>query len=137
MLGPLNEKRQQLEKLKKVKQFLRDLEDEKMWIEERLPSASSKNYGRNMQELQMLQRKHRTLQQEVEAHQPHFQSVCDTGIELIMSGHPQAAEFENQLGEVQDLWDKLLKKMEERRQRLEQAEVAQQVGDLDCNATAC
>jgi len=125
MLGPLNDKRMQLEKLKKVKQFIRDLEDEKIWIDEHMPSASSTNYGKNMQELQMLQRKHRSLQQEVEAHQPHYQSVCDTGVELITSGHPQASEFEEKLGEVQDLWEKLQKELAYRQQRLEQAEVAQ------------
>ena len=127
MLGPLNEKRRQLEKLKQVKQFLRDLEDEKIWINERLPLASSTNYGKNMQDVQLLQRKHRSLLQEVEAHQPHYQDVCDTGIQLITGGHPQAAEFEELLGEVQDLWDKLQAALADRQKRLEQSEVAQQV----------
>lgn len=48
MLEPLQIRRSKLEKVKTVHQFQRDLDDEKIWIHERMPQATSTNYGSTM-----------------------------------------------------------------------------------------
>ena len=45
MLEPLTVRRTALEKAKLVHQFQRDVEDENMWIDEKLQQAASTNYG--------------------------------------------------------------------------------------------
>lgn len=54
---PLVKRREQLEKVKFIHQFVRDVEDEKLWIEEKMPQASSSNYGNSLLSVQLLEKK--------------------------------------------------------------------------------
>lgn len=54
---PLLQRRAQLEKVKRIHQFQRDIEDEKMWIEEKMPLATSNNYGNSLLSVQLLMKK--------------------------------------------------------------------------------
>ena len=67
MLEPLMDRRAKLERTKRLHQFLRDIEDEKMWIAEKLPQAQSTSYGNSLLSVQMLQKKNKSLQNEVES----------------------------------------------------------------------
>ncbi len=53
MLEPLQQRRSQLERAKCIQQFLRDIEDEKMWIEEKMPQAESTDYGNSLMGVQV------------------------------------------------------------------------------------
>ena len=50
-------RRDQLEKVKYIHQFVRDVEDEKLWIGERLPQATSTNFGNSLLSVQLLEKK--------------------------------------------------------------------------------
>ena len=54
---PLLKRRDQLEKVKYIHQFVRDVEDEKLWIEERMPQATSPNFGNSLLSVQLLEKK--------------------------------------------------------------------------------
>lgn len=45
--APLLERQRQLEKKKEALQFRRDVEEEKLWVSEKMPQATSKDYGKN------------------------------------------------------------------------------------------
>jgi len=68
MLEPLMDRRAKLERTKRLHQFLRDVEDEKLWIAEKLPAAQSTAYGTSLLGVQMLQKKNKSLQNEVKTH---------------------------------------------------------------------
>ena len=127
MLEPLEQRRNQLEKAKRVHQFMRDVEDERIWIEEKMPQATSTDYGNSLMSVQMLQKKNKSLRQEIDGHEPHIQSVLQVGRELIDEEHPQSQEFEGYIDELTQKWEELLRCVEERRRRLELSQVAQQV----------
>lgn len=55
--GPLERRRAQLEKVKRIHQFYRDVEDEKIWIEEKMPLATSSSYGNSLTTVQLLIKK--------------------------------------------------------------------------------
>jgi hypothetical protein len=55
--APLQNRRAQLEKKKFAYQFLRDVEDEKLWILERLPLARSGDLGDSLFNCHALQKK--------------------------------------------------------------------------------
>lgn len=55
--APLQARRAQLEKKKFAYQFLRDVEDEKLWILERLPLARSADLGDSLFNCHALQKK--------------------------------------------------------------------------------
>ena len=127
VLEPLDARRKMLEKAKRVHQFTLDVMNEKIWIQEKMPSATSTDYGKSLLSVQMLQKKNRTLHSEIDGHQPHFQNVIDTGRELVEQGHPQSDDFQMSIDELITMWDDLIQAVEIRRQRLELSEVAQQV----------
>ena len=127
VFAPLQERRLALEKVKRVHQFLRDIEDEKSWIKDRLPQAKSTEYGNSLLAVQNLLKKNQSLRNEIDGHEPHLQSVCNVGREMIDEGHPQSEEFQRSIDELMALWDELIMAQEARRDRLHLSEVAQQV----------
>lgn len=57
--APLQERKKELDRKKRGKQFLRDIEDELLWINEKLPLARDPNYGETLNEVQLKQKKFR------------------------------------------------------------------------------
>ena len=51
-------------------QFLRDVEDENLWIQDRKPIAEDKNVGNSLQSVQTLQKKNQSLATEIDNHEP-------------------------------------------------------------------
>ena len=127
MLEPLQQRRAKLERAKLLQQFLRNLQDEKLWIAEKMPQATSTNYGNTLLGVQMLQRRNKSLHNEIDSHEPHIIQVLDIGRSLIDEGHPQAEEFQTNIDELEKAWQVLLEAVEHRRRMLELSEVAQQV----------
>jgi spectrin beta len=54
---PLIKRREQLEKVKRIHQFVRDVEDEKLWISEKMPLTTSNNFGNSLLSVQLLTKK--------------------------------------------------------------------------------
>jgi len=121
------DRRAKLERTKRLHQFLRDIEDEKMWIAEKLPQAQSTAYGNSLLSVQMLQKKNKSLQNEVESHEPRMISVVDLGLSMIEEGHPQSDEFQKLIEDLQERWAELLAAVQARKDRLELSELTQQV----------
>lgn len=51
-------------------QFLRDVEDETLWIQDRKPIAEDPNVGNSLQSVQNLQKKNQSLATEIDNHEP-------------------------------------------------------------------
>lgn len=131
MMEPLKIRRVHLDKAKTVHQFLRDVDDERIWISERLPQAQSTDYGNSLLSVQMLQKKNKALKNDVDGHYPHFDEVIRTGRNLVEEEHPQSEEFQKYIDELLEKWDELQQSTEDRKHRLALSEVAQQV-DVFC-----
>ena len=50
-------RRSALDKVKRIHQFMRDVEDEKLWIADLLPRATATNYGNSLLSVQLLIKK--------------------------------------------------------------------------------
>uniref|UniRef100_A0A8C2CTL6 Spectrin beta chain n=1 Tax=Cyprinus carpio TaxID=7962 RepID=A0A8C2CTL6_CYPCA len=68
LLTPLAERRGKLEAAKAVHQFFRDLADEILWVNERLPMAMSEEHGNNLQTVQLLLKKNQVKGSPEEEH---------------------------------------------------------------------
>ncbi|KAJ8372951.1 hypothetical protein AAFF_G00272750 [Aldrovandia affinis] len=81
--GPLGQRRQQLLASKEAHQFNRDVEDELLWVKERMPLATSTDHGRDLPSVQLLIKKNQTLQKEIQGHQPRIDDIqaqrCSVG----------------------------------------------------------
>uniref|UniRef100_A0A673CPL4 Spectrin beta chain n=1 Tax=Sphaeramia orbicularis TaxID=375764 RepID=A0A673CPL4_9TELE len=130
LLTPLARRKGKLEAAKAVHQFYRDLADELLWIEERMPLAMSQEHGHNLQTVQMLLKKNQTLQKEIEGHQPRVDEVLERGrrMEAAASaeGRPEAERIADHLRELEEAWARMQDEMVKRRERLNGSNMAQQ-----------
>merc|ERR1719239_637644 len=73
--APLLERQGELAKKKEAFQFRRDIEDEKLWIAEKMPSATSTEYGNSLYTVLMLSKKLQSLSTEVDNRERRIQIV--------------------------------------------------------------
>jgi len=102
--APLEERKNKLLKKKEAYQFRRNVEDEMMWLAEKMPLASSTNYGDSLFSVQTLLKKNHQLANEVDNREPRIKNISDDGLKLIKERHPDSAEFQ-QL--IDGLWAEL------------------------------
>ncbi|XP_048218660.1 spectrin beta chain, erythrocytic [Perognathus longimembris pacificus] len=126
LLEPLGKRKKQLELSKAKLQISRDLEDETLWVEERLPLAQSADYGTNLQTVQLFMKKNQTLQNEILGHAPRVEDVLQRGKQLVEAAEIDCEDMEERLGHLQGSWDTLREAAAGRLQRLRDAHEAQQ-----------
>uniref|UniRef100_A0AAY4BMI1 Spectrin beta chain n=1 Tax=Denticeps clupeoides TaxID=299321 RepID=A0AAY4BMI1_9TELE len=123
---PLRQRRRNLMASREIHQFNRDVEDEILWVEERLPLATSTDHGHNLQTVQLLIKKNQTLHKEIQGHQPRYDDIFDRRQGILKAGGPTAAVIQQRLTDLQRLWGLIKEETEKRRGRLEEAHKAQQ-----------
>uniref|UniRef100_A0A671MMD0 Spectrin beta chain n=1 Tax=Sinocyclocheilus anshuiensis TaxID=1608454 RepID=A0A671MMD0_9TELE len=128
LLTPLAQRRGKLEAAKAVHQFFRDLADEILWVNERLPMAMSEEHGNNLQTVQLLLKKNQSLQKEIDGHQPRIDEVLERGRRMVAAaeGSPEEEHMSEEMKKLQDVWAKLQDEMVKRRARLYGSNEAQQ-----------
>ncbi|CAH0387321.1 unnamed protein product [Bemisia tabaci] len=124
--APLLERQKLLEKKKEAFQFRRDVEDEKLWIQEKMPLATSTEYGNSLYNVNMLKKKNQSLSNEIENHVPRINAVCRNGQKLVDEGHEDKEEFMELINQLHSLWQELRDAVEHRASQLLQSEKAQQ-----------
>uniref|UniRef100_A0A672SWV5 Spectrin beta chain n=1 Tax=Sinocyclocheilus grahami TaxID=75366 RepID=A0A672SWV5_SINGR len=128
LLTPLAQRKGKLEAAKAVHQFFRDLADEILWVNERLPMAMSEEHGNNLQTVQLLLKKNQSLQKEIDGHQPRIDEVLERGRRMVAAaeGSPEEEHMSEEMKNLQDVWAKLQDEMVKRRARLYGSNEAQQ-----------
>ena len=126
IVQPLEEKKKQLQQQKRMFQFLRDCDDELLWIEEKMRQAQSPDVGNSLVQVNMLQRKNDTLQKEVDNHDQRIQQVCLDGEHMIQEGHARTDEFQQLIAALLAQWQNLKQAIDERRRRLDDSQRVQQ-----------
>ena len=111
---------------KQIFQFLRDIEDENIWIEEKMNLVTSEDYGDSLQAVNMLIKKNKTLKGEIETHDQVIQATCEEGRKLIEAGHPDSEQFQRDIDDLREKMEHLKEMLEVRRQKLLISEKAQQ-----------
>ncbi|KAM6393235.1 spectrin beta chain, erythrocytic isoform 1-T2 [Pluvialis apricaria] len=125
LLEPLERRRKELETAKAMYQLGRDLEDETLWVQERLPLARSTEHGTDLPSVQRLAKRNETLQKELAGHAPRLAEVLSRG-EAAVSGAEPSPELETRVQELQGLWETLQAEAAARHRRLREAGEAQQ-----------
>uniref|UniRef100_A0ABI8ASJ2 Spectrin beta chain n=1 Tax=Felis catus TaxID=9685 RepID=A0ABI8ASJ2_FELCA len=117
---PMKERCRRLHASREQHQFHRDVEDEILWVTERLPMASSMEHGKDLPSVQLLMKKNQTLQKEIQGHEPRIADLTERQRTL------GAAAAGPELAELQEMWKRLSHELELRGKRLEEALRAQQ-----------
>uniref|UniRef100_A0A4W4HBR3 Spectrin beta chain n=1 Tax=Electrophorus electricus TaxID=8005 RepID=A0A4W4HBR3_ELEEL len=128
LLTPLAQRKGKLEAAKSIYQFYRDLADEILWVEERLPMAMSLEHGNNLQTVQLLLKKNHSLQKEIEGHQPRVDEVLERGRHMMAAaaGSPEAEHMSEEMKKLEEVWARLQDEMAKRWARLNGSSDAQQ-----------
>ena len=124
--APLDERRRQLERKKAAFQFGRDVEDEKLWIGERLAIARQRQQGENLPDCHRLQKNVQLLSNEIDNHEPWIEKICEDGRTLIEAGHENAPAFELKIDELRQAWKELKDAIKDRQSALAESEKAHQ-----------
>ncbi|KAF6734216.1 Spectrin beta chain, non-erythrocytic 1 [Oryzias melastigma] len=126
LLEPLRLRRHLLVASREVHQFNRDVEDEILWAQERIPVATSTNHGYNLQTVQQLMKKNQTLQKELQGHQPRIDDILERSRSLLQDQASGSEGIHRRLAELQELWGRLREEGQRRHARLQEAHKAQQ-----------
>uniref|UniRef100_H0W5L2 Spectrin alpha chain, erythrocytic 1 n=1 Tax=Cavia porcellus TaxID=10141 RepID=H0W5L2_CAVPO len=103
-------------------QFFRDLDDEESWIEEKLLRVSSQDYGKDLQNVRNLTRKHKRLEGELVAHEPAVQNVLDMAENLKDKVSVGQEEIQERMDRFVEHWEKLKELAKARGLRLEESQ---------------
>ncbi|NWI82995.1 SPTB1 protein, partial [Dryoscopus gambensis] len=125
LLEPLERKRKELETAKAMYQLGRDLEDETLWVQERLSLARSTDHGTDLPSVQRLTKRNETLQKELVGHAPRLGEVLSRG-EAAGGSEEPGPELAAQAQELRALWETLQEEAAARHRRLQEAGEAQQ-----------
>ncbi|XP_009944908.1 PREDICTED: spectrin beta chain, non-erythrocytic 5, partial [Leptosomus discolor] len=115
---PLQERRGSLEASRLQYQFFRDVDEELAWVHEKLPIASSRDYGQSLATVQSLQEKHQNLENEISSRDALTKAVLSTGQKLVRGGHSASRKIMEHLKELEASVETLKAEAQERRQRL-------------------
>ncbi|XP_074765676.1 spectrin beta chain, non-erythrocytic 5 isoform X1 [Athene noctua] len=118
---PLQERRGSLEASRLQYQFFRDVDEELAWVHEKLPMASSRDYGQSLATVQSLQEKHQNLENEISSRDALTKAVLSTGQKLVRGGHSASRKIMEHLKELETSVETLKTEAQERRQRLMQS----------------
>uniref|UniRef100_A0ABM5FN35 Spectrin beta chain, non-erythrocytic 5 n=1 Tax=Pogona vitticeps TaxID=103695 RepID=A0ABM5FN35_9SAUR len=122
---PLQERRGCLEASRLQHQFFQEVNEELTWIREKLPLASSTDYGQSLTTVQSLQEKHQNLENEISSHDALTQAVISTGQKLVKGGHAASRDIMQQVKELEASFETLKGDAQQRRKRLMQSYEAQ------------
>ncbi|KAM9728343.1 spectrin beta chain, non-erythrocytic 4 isoform 1-T2 [Menidia menidia] len=126
LIEPLKERRRILLASKEMHQVAQDLEDEILWIQERLPLASCKDYGNNLQSAQQHVKKNQTLQRELTGRRARIEEVLDRAGIIASLRTPEVDFVREGAGHVRQLWEVLQLETERRSVMLDAALQSQQ-----------
>ncbi|XP_066903176.1 spectrin beta chain, erythrocytic isoform X2 [Halyomorpha halys] len=116
---PARKRREALEESLRFHKFGFELETELGWIREHLPLASSEVLGNNLYQAQALYKKHKKLEAEIEGHQPMIDKTLASGKALIHQSHPETKQVTSLCTGLEDAWNDLKLKAQERSRKLE------------------
>ncbi|XP_048842774.1 spectrin beta chain, non-erythrocytic 1-like isoform X2 [Brienomyrus brachyistius] len=126
LLEPLHKRKNFLMASREIHQFKRDVEDEILWVEERMPLATSRDHGNNLQTVQLLIKKNQTLQKEIQGHQPRCGDIFERSQSVLQGASPNVEVIQQRLVDLRKLWEQMIEETEKRHSRLEEAHMAQQ-----------
>lgn len=91
---PMSIRSDNLEDSQLLHQFLRDADDELQWVAEKEHVLSSNDLGKNLIAVQILQKKHQSLESEISSQEPIISSLAHRGQQMIQNGHFASEEIE-------------------------------------------
>ena len=123
---PVQIRRENLEDSLLLHQFNREVADETIWLEEKLPLAASSHLGNSLSEVQNLIQKHQLLQSEIHSHDKAMKELRDKAEKMIDSNHFAGEDISETIRNLQEGYTRLADLSSLRKLRLNDAVESQQ-----------
>uniref|UniRef100_A0A8C5WV85 PH domain-containing protein n=1 Tax=Laticauda laticaudata TaxID=8630 RepID=A0A8C5WV85_LATLA len=119
LIEPLRERRRILLASKELHQISHDLEEELVWVQDRLPLAILKDRGSNLQSVQQLIKKNQNLRCEVQVHKPRVDELLVRAGSIASIQSPEVDTVRLLWEKLSKLWGVLQEETEQRQQLLD------------------
>jgi len=129
LFEPIASRKAKLAESLQLQQLLRDIEDEETWIREKEPAigtSSSSSRGRDLIGVKNLCQKHQALMAELAGHEPRIRRTCNEAEDMIQRAHFASADVKKRVVALQNKWQLLKDKAQQRKQDLDDQLQAQQ-----------
>ena len=126
LADPALTRRKKLEDALKLQQFFRDVDDEEAWIRDKVPVASSYNYGNSLTSVQNLIKKHAALRAELDGRIKRIHVVEEAAQSLVEDKHYASQEISTRLASLNGAWTELNQAAQQRQEYLDDSLRAQQ-----------
>ena len=129
LFEPIQQRKAKLAESLQLQQLLRDIEDEETWIREKEPAigtSSSSSRGRDLIGVKNLCQKHQALMAELAGHEPRIRKTCNEAEDMIQRAHFASADVKKRVVALQNKWQMLKDKAQQRKQDLDDSLQAQQ-----------
>merc|ERR1719341_1365992 len=123
---PVQIRRENLEDSLLLHQFNREVADETIWLEEKLPLASSSHLGTSLSEVQNLQQKHQMLESEIHSHDKVVNSLINKAEQMVRSNHFALDDIKETIKHLNESYNRLRDLSSLRKLRLNDAVESQQ-----------
>ena len=123
---PVQIRRENLEDSLLLHQFNREVADETIWLEEKLPLAASSHLGSSLSEVQNLIQKHQLLQSEIHSHDKAMKELRGKAEKMIGSNHFASDGISETIRNLQEGYTRLADLSSLRKLRLNDAVESQQ-----------
>ena len=126
LFRPIQDRKRKLADALQLQQLVRDIEDEEAWVREKEPVILTQNYGRDLIGVQNLVKKHQALMIELATHEPRIRRTCNEGEDMIERDHYAANDIKKRIVQLQNKWQTLKDKAQQRKHDLDDSLQAQQ-----------
>ncbi|XP_046912675.2 spectrin alpha chain isoform X2 [Dermatophagoides farinae] len=107
--------------------FFKDINDQNSWINEKKLLQDSDDFGKDLIGVNNLRKKQKRLEADVLTHEPLIRNIIATGQKLMAeTTSPNAPETEQKLEKLENNWQDLKQKLQDRADKLEEALIFQQ-----------
>lgn len=88
-------------------QFIRDVDEELEWLEEKEPTATSEDLGSSLTTVQNLQKKHQALEAELVSREPVISALGARAQQMARSNHFASGEIEKKMQELSQNFERI------------------------------
>lgn len=112
------EKRQKLQDAQKQEHYTREADEVSAWISDREAVASSEEFGKDLEHVEMLQKNFADFMKDLEANEARVAELSKLAKKLLMEGHPESELIESRQETVEQNWEDLTTLANEREEKL-------------------
>lgn len=124
---PMQIRKENLEDSLLLHQFIRDVDEELEWLEDKEPTATSEDLGNSLTTVQNLQKKHQALEAELISREPVISALTARAQQMSRSNHFAANEVEQKMMELKKNFERIKDLASVRKLRLLDAVESQMV----------